>query len=153
MAYDTPVRHVYTFAANSFASADRAIVLKNPRKGARGKLMSVEAMVTTTCAGATTKPIIKVGTTVGGAELASVNLGTAAAGEVVSSRENKTVVLTAAAGTVTSTTVTNATGIIGLASGAHVRGATDADLYVTLVAATGAGAAGVADVKIEVEWQ
>lgn len=152
MAYDTPVRHVYTFAGNSFASADRAIVLKNPRKNSRGKLMSVEAMVTTTCAGATTTPSIKVGTSVGGAQLASIALGTAAAGEVVSARENRVVTLTAAAGTSTNT-VANSTGIIGLATGAHVRAATDADIYVTLVAATGGGAAGVADVKIEVEWQ
>jgi hypothetical protein len=152
MAYDTPVRHVYAFPANSFASADRAIILKNPRPGMRGKVMSVEAFVTTTCAGATTTPIVKVGTAAGGAQLASVNLGTTAAGGVVMSRANRVTTSTASNGTVTTTTA-DSTGIIGLATGAHVRANTDADLYVTLTAATGAGAAGVADVKIEVEWQ
>lgn len=155
MAYDFPRRHVYMFDAHSFASADRAIILKNPLKGSRGKLMSVDAMVTTTCAGATTKPIIKVGTTVGGAELFTMNLGTTAGGAVMSSREYGTVLTTAATGAVTSAYSTTA-GILGnkslVPTDKYVVGASDADLYVTLVAATGGGAAGVADVKIEVEW-
>jgi len=44
-------------------------------------------------------------------------------------------------------------GIVALNPGANVLTAADGDLTVTFVAATGAGAAGVADVSIEVEWQ
>lgn len=162
MPYDRPRKHVYMFDAADFSTADRAIILKNPFKGSKGKVLSVDAMIKTAGAGDTT-PIVKVGTTIGGAEFASIPLGTAAAGTVVSSREYGYVISTGTTGVATSAFATT-TGILGLkktytiSNGAgtwsdHVVTTADSDVYVTLVASTGGTAAGVADVKIEVDWQ
>lgn len=137
MSYDKVTRHLYTFAAEDFSSGDRAVVLKNPRTGSKGKCVGIEAMVTTTCAGATTKPIIKVGKTAGATDMGYLDLGTTAGGTSVIAK---------------SYAAANTNGLVGLAPGAHVRTANDGDVHVTLVAATGGGAAGVADVTIEIEW-
>jgi len=59
MSYDRPVRQTYDFAGVSFASSDTTRLIKNPRTGSKGKVMSILAMVTTTCAGATTKPKVR----------------------------------------------------------------------------------------------
>lgn len=130
--YDTPHRLTYSFSAVDLHTADLTRVLKNPRKGSKGKVRSILAMVTTTCAGATTTPKIQIGDGTTANKYADVALGTTAAGSSVIGRDS-------------------AGGITALGS-PHVLAAADGDLTVTFKAATGAGAAGVADVQIEVEW-
>lgn len=130
--YDTPHRVSYSFAALDLHTADLTRVIKNPKKGSKGKVRSVLAMVTTTCAGATTTPKIQIGDGVTANKYADVALGTTAAGSSVIGRDS-------------------ASGITAL-SNPMVLTASDGDLTVTFKAATGAGAAGVADVTIEVEW-
>lgn len=130
--YDTPHRLTYSFSAVDLHTADLTRVLKNPRKGSKGKVRSILAMVTTTCAGATTTPKIQIGDGTTANKYADVALGTTAAGSSVIGRDS-------------------AGGITALGY-PHVLTAADGDLTVTFKAATGAGAAGVADVQIEVEW-
>jgi len=130
--YDTPVRLNYSFSGVSFAGADIVKVIKNPRKGFKGKVRSILAMVTTTCAGATTTPKVQVGDGVTANKYADVPLGTTAAGAAVIGRDV-------------------AGGILALAVPAVVT-ASDGDLTLTFKAATGAGAAGVADIHVEIDW-
>lgn len=122
MGYSKPLTMNYTITGNSFASADATHAIKAPLGCTRGRLRDIQAAVTTTCAGATTKPIVKLGITGTLAKYASLDLGTTAAGAAK------------AASTFTEDTIT------------------DTDLLLTLVAATGAGAAGVASVNVIIDW-
>lgn len=131
--YDNPLVRDYWFTGQAFNGADIVKRLKNPRKGSKGKVRSVEAVVTTTCAGATTTPKVQIGDGTTANKYADVALGTTAAGSSVMARDY-------------------AGGIKALADGAYVLTDSDGDLVVTLKAATGAGAAGVADIGIVVEW-
>ena len=131
--YDTPHRLSYNFNGVAFNGADITRVIKNPRKGSKGKVRSILAMVTTTCDGAISKPRIQVGDGVTATKYADVSLGATPAGYSVIGRDS-------------------VGGITAITPGAFVMTAVDGDLTVTFKAALGAGAAGVADCVIEVEW-
>lgn len=130
--YDMPHRLTYAYSAISFAGGDLTRVIKNPRKGSKGKVRSINIHATTTFAGATTKPRVQVGDGVIATKYADVDGGALAADSALIGRDQ-------------------ASGIAALAI-PHVLTSSDGDLTVTFKAATGAGAAGVADVHIEVEW-
>ena len=130
--YDMPIRMTYGYTGVNFAAGDAVRVIKNPRKGARGRVRSINIHATTTFAGATTKPKVQVGDGVTANRYADVDGGTTAAGAAMIARDV-------------------AGGIVGLAV-PNIVTATDGDLTVTFKAPTGAGLAGVGDVHIEVEW-
>lgn len=130
--YDTPVRLNYCFAAVDFAGGDTTRLIKNPRKGSKGKVRSILIMPTTTFAGATTKPKVQIGDGVTVTKYANVDGGVTAAGSALMARDQ--------AGGITAMSVP------------AVLTATDGDLTVTFKAPTGGGLAGVGDVHIEVEW-
>jgi len=130
--YDTPVRMTYGYTGVNFAAGDAVRVIKNPRKGTKGKVRSINIHATTTFAGATTKPKVQIGDGVTANKYADVDGGTTAAGAAMIARDQ--------AGGITAMSVP------------AVLTATDGDLTVTFKAPTGAGLAGVGDVHIEVEW-
>jgi hypothetical protein len=122
MSYSNPLTQTITITGNSFASADATHAIKAPLGCSGGRLRDIQAAVTTTCAGGTTKPIVKLGKSGTLDKYATLNLGTTAAGASV------------AATSFTEDSIT------------------DTDLLLTLVAATGAGAAGVASVIVIIDW-
>lgn len=130
--YDTPHRLTYGYPAVAFNGADIVRIIKNPRPGSKGKVTSINVHSTTTFAGATTLPKVQVGDGVTANKYADVQPGALAAGAAYVGKNA-------------------ATGIKAVDI-PHVLTATDGDLTVTFKAATGGGAAGVADIHIEVEW-
>lgn len=130
--YDTPSRLMYGYTGVNFAAGDAVRIIKNPRKGMKGRVRSIQIHATTTFAGATTKPKVQVGDGVTVNKYADVDGGTTAAGSAMIAKDV-------------------AGGIVGLAV-PNVVTANDGDLTVTFKAPTGAGLAGVGDVHIEVEW-
>lgn len=126
--YDRPFRKTYCFTGMDLHTADLTRLIKNPVKGSKGRVVGIETMVTTTLAGATTKPIIKCGDGTTADKYGSLNAGATAAGSAIIAK-------TDADGL--KTTVTTAV---------------DGDITVTMAAATGAGAAGAGDVIITAEW-
>ena len=129
--YDTPERETISLPSKDFSSTDVTYVLRGPA-GKRGKLKDVQFVCTTTCAGATTTPIIKVGISGTLGKYASMNLGTTAAGSA--KRASQT-----------------AGDLVLLNNNLQVLDA-DTDIYVTLVAATGGGAAGIGLTQLMFEW-
>lgn len=129
--YDTPYRETICLPSKDFASTDVTYILRGPA-GKRGKVIDVQMSVTVTCAGATTKPIINVGKSGALTEYVSMNMGTTAAG--AAKRASQTA------------------GDLKLTSGNLKILDADTDVHVTLVAATGSGAAGTGIVQIMFEW-
>lgn len=132
--YDRPVRMSYTFGGLDLHTADLTRIIRGPL-GLRGRLYDVHVCVTTTTAGATTKPVIKVGK--------SGTLGESLVWDLGAT--------TAPAGKVASATASNFAGADSYSKANPVMAA-DTDVYVTMVAATGSGAAGVGDVTVTIEW-
>lgn len=130
--YDIPHRLTYAFPAVAFNAADIVRIIKNPRTGAKGKVRSCNIYATTTFAGATTLPKVQVGDGVTANKYADVQAGALAAGAAYVGKDA-------------------ASGILALGT-PHILTATNGDLTVTFKAATGGGAAGVADIHLEVEW-
>lgn len=130
--YDTPHRLTYGYSAVAFNGADIVRIIKNPKTGSKGKVTSINVHSTTTFAGATTLPKVQVGDGVTANKYADVQPGALAAGAAYIGKNAATGI--------------NAVDI------PHVLTATDGDLTVTFKAATGSGAAGVADIHIAVEW-
>ena len=131
--YNSPTRISYGFNGVDGHTADITKIVRGP-KGQRGRLVDILVSITTTTAGATTTPKVQVGTS--GALTTSANLdmgATAAPAAVVGS---------AVTGALTTDSFTKVCPIL----------AADTDLYFTLKAATGGGAAGVYDVEIIVDW-
>jgi len=109
-------------AAKDFASTDVTYALAAPLGCSRGRLRDIQVGVTTNCAGATTKPIVNLGKAAALTKYASLNLATTAAGAVIK------------AASFTEDDIDDTT------------------LLLTLVAATGAGAAGVGVVSVTIDW-
>jgi hypothetical protein len=124
MAYDSEARWLALGSFN-FGSSNKTFIMP-PAPGKTWQYLDIVANVTTTCAGGTTTPIIQVGKSGDTDFLALLNLGTAAGGTSIRQ-------------------TTDAPASRLLTSGCLD---TDADLHIVLVAATGGGAAGVADVFV-----
>lgn len=129
--YDTPVYETISLPSKDFASTDVTYVLRGPA-GKRGKLRDVQFVCTTTCAGATTKPIINVGISGTLTKYASMNLGTTAAS--------------------TAKRASQTAGDLKLVNNNLQILDADTNIHVTLVAATGSGAAGVGITQLMFEW-
>jgi hypothetical protein len=134
--YDKPIRETFCFNAVDLHTADITKYIRGPA-GLRGRLVDVLAAVTTTLAGATTKPILKVGISGTLGESLNWNLGAQAAGAAP---------LRASAQAGTTALQKNAnTGVMPII-------AADTDVILTMAAATGSGAAGVGDLAFTFEW-
>jgi hypothetical protein len=130
--YDGPIYETICFPSKDFTSADVPYTVRGP-KGRRGKLKDAMFCCTTTCAGATTKPIIKAGISGTLGAYLLWDLGTTAA----------------ASGIRASAT----TGLLVLDTNKQFKiHPSDTDLIVTLVAATGGGAAGIGVTSFMFEW-
>lgn len=132
MAYDTPLRETINFPAFT-ATADVTYVTRGPA-GKKGRLLDAIATVTTTTAGATTTPKIQVGLTGALTTYCDFDVG------IVTAPDGGTA--SGAAGSIKRDATTNAQPVIPA----------DTDLYITLKAATGSGAAGVLIPRILIEW-
>lgn len=134
--YDKPVRETFSFNAADLHTADITKYIRGPA-GLRGRLVDCLAAVTTTLAGATTKPILKVGVSGTLGQSLNWNLGaaTAGAGPLRASAQAGTAALQRDSNT-----------------GALPVMPADTDIILTFVAATGSGAAGVADLNFTFEW-
>lgn len=130
MSYDSPIRPI-TITANSFASTDHTILLK-PRAGAKFGFVDALVNPTTTFAGATTTPKLQVGKPGALTQICNWDMGTAAAGTPLRASIDSPASLTLPAAGMTAWL------------------AQDEQLAITLKAATGGGAAGVADIVIYV---
>jgi len=137
MAYDAPYRETYSFTAQAFGGGTITKVIKAP-KGRRGKVTHVVAQATVSFVGTTTPAAVQVGDGVTATKFANMPMGAAGAG-------------TAAGSAVTAKDY--ASGLTGLVPTLpHLWSATDADITVTLAAATGGAPAGTADVEITIDW-
>lgn len=136
--HTTPTSITYSVMGNSFASSNRIVKVRGP-KGHFGRISSVNIWVTTTCAGATTTPIVEVGTATAGSagegKFFKKDLGTTAGSTLLSYIDPPN----------------NAENLMA-ATVPNVLAQPDTDLFINLVAATGGGAAGVADVIIVIDW-
>lgn len=132
MSYDAPLRITYNINAADLHTADITKKIRGP-SGKRGRLVDVLGTITTTCAGASTTPVVKVGKSGTLAESFQLDLSTGAAGTAIVGSAN--------AGAIKRDT-SNFQPIM----------AADTDVHITLVAATGSGAAGVADLMFVLEW-
>jgi hypothetical protein len=132
MSYDTPDNETYCFPSKDFASTNVTYVMRGP-KGKQGILRDVHFICTTTCAGATTTPIIHVGISGDTDKYCLLNLGTTAGGVAVRATNS-------------------ATALIKDADGTPQILPADTDVHVVLVAATGGGAAGVGLTQVMIDW-
>lgn len=133
--YDRPQRSRYTYNAVDLHTADITKIIRGP-KGKRGRLVNVIASITTTTAGATTTPKVQVG--VSGTLTQSLNwdLGAVVAPAGLSADAQTSSPFAGA------DAYTKANPIL----------AADTDVYFTFKAASGSGAAGVADIFIDIDW-
>ncbi len=123
MSYSNPLTQSISRTVD-FSSADTTLAIKAPPGCTRGILRDVQVAVTTTCAGATTKPKVQVGITGTLTKYANHDLGTTAAGAASQ----------LAAASMTENEIS------------------DTDLIVTCKAATGSGAAGAGRLGILIDW-
>jgi len=124
MSYSNPLTRTTVLKAVDFSSADSTHPIKAPPGCTRGRLRDIQVGVTTTCAGATTKPKVQLGITGSLTKYANHDCGTTAAGAVSQ-----------------------------LAPASYTEDSiTDTDLLITCKAATGAGAAGVGNVMVVIDW-
>lgn len=129
--YDTPIYETISFPSKDFSATDVTYVVRGP-KGMRGKLYDVQGVVTVTCAGATTKPKLQVGLSGALTTYADMDMGTTAAG--AAKRASQTV------------------GDLKLTNNNLKIIDADTDVYITLKAATGAGAAGTIVPMFMFQW-
>ena len=130
-SYDNPQRETMCFPSKDFSSTDVTYVVRGPN-GMRGKLRDIIAPVTVTCAGATTKPKLQVGISGTLTKYADMDMGVTAADAC--KRASQT------------------SGDIKLVNGLEQVLDADTDIYITLKAATGAGAAGTLVPMFVFEW-
>lgn len=130
--YDRPRQITFGWDTVDVHTADITKIVRLP-KGKRGRLVDVLGEVTTTFAGASTLPIVQVGKLGALTDSAIVAPGTAAAGAAIVGSAQ--------------TAGLNGAGVDAYTKLPPVLAA-DTDIYITFKAATGAGAAGVADVYV-----
>jgi hypothetical protein len=131
--YDRPTRMHYNFNGLSGAAGNVDRKIQSPLAGQRGRIIEVEAYVTTLFTNVTTSAKFNIGATSGATTYFTYDMAASAAGTMIPG-------------------ATMRSGIVGITSNPQTELPADTAIFCTLVAPTGGTPAGIADFRVLVDW-